>query len=113
MHKGKIEPINALGSKVAADVYGMLTYFNRFDSKKYSSPGAPLHDPCTIAYLLAPELFSVKFCNVEVEVNSELTRGHTAVDFWHVTERHRNVGWVYDVDADGFFDLLTEKLALY
>ncbi len=111
--KERLEPINALGSKVAADVYGMLTYFNRFDSEKYGSPGAPLHDPCTIAYLLAPELFSVKYCNVEVEVNSELTRGHTAVDFWHVTDRPRNVEWVYDVDADGFFDLLTKKLALY
>ena len=37
--------------------------------------------------------------------------GHTAVDFWHVTQRPHNVHWVYRVDADGFYELLTSRLA--
>ena len=75
--------------------------------------GTPLHDPCTVAYLLHPELFKTKRCNVAVETESELTMGHTAVDFWNVTDRPHNVDWAYEVDADGFYELLTERLARY
>lgn len=91
----------------------MLDFYNRFDSAKYGSNGAPLHDPCTVAYLLKPELFQGKRCNLTVETDSELTMGHTAVDFWHVTERAVNINWIHSVDADGFYDLLFEGLSQY
>ena len=106
----RIEQIRALNTPVGTAVVGMMEFFNRFDSEKYGSDGAPLHDPCTIAYLLKPELFKGKKCNVEVETGSRLTRGHTAVDFWGVTDRVRNANWLYKVDADGFFALLIERL---
>ena len=106
----RIEQIRKLDTPVGTAVVGMLEFFNRFDSEKYGSDGAPLHDPCTIAYLLKPELFEGKLCNVEVETGSALTRGHTAVDFWGVTDRVRNANWLYKVDADGFFTLLFERL---
>jgi purine nucleosidase len=60
-----------------------------------------------------PELFDGKECNLSVETKSELTMGHTAIDFWHVTDRPHNVTWVYSVDADGFYGLLTERLARF
>ena len=106
----RIEQIRALNTPVGTAVVGMMEFFNRFDSEKYGSDGAPLHDPCTIAFLLKPELFQGKLCNVEVETGSRLTRGHTAVDFWGVTDRVRNANWLYKVDADGFFELLIERL---
>jgi purine nucleosidase len=55
-------------------------------------------------------LFDGKACNLTVETESELTMGHTAVDFWHVTDRPHNVNWIHAVDADGFYDLLIERL---
>ena len=91
----------------------MLEYFNRHDVEKYQSEGAPLHDPCTIAYLLQPGLFTGKMCNVEVETSSPLTMGHTAVDFWGVTDRPPNANWLYRVDSAGFFELLIERLGRY
>ncbi|MDX1460287.1 MAG: nucleoside hydrolase [Xanthomonadales bacterium] len=105
--------IRALNSKVSQATVGMLEFFNRFDSHKYGTDGAPLHDPCTIAWLLQPELFEGKLCNVEVETESELTMGHTAVDFWQVTDRPRNATWLYRIDPEGFFDLLLDRLARY
>ena len=107
----RIEQIRALNSPIGTAVVGMMEFFNRFDSEKYGSEGAPLHDPCTIAYLLKPELFNGKMCNVEVETESPLTLGHTAVDFWGVTGRKRNANWLYQVDADGFYALLIERLS--
>lgn len=107
----RIAKIRALGNPVARAVAGMLGFFERFDTSKYGSEGAPLHDPCTVAYLLKPELFKGKDVNISVECASELTVGHTAVDFWHVTGRPINAHWMYQVDADGFYELLTERLA--
>ena len=106
----RIEQIRALDSAVGTAIVGMMEFFNRFDSVKYGSEGAPLHDPCTIAYLLKPGLFEGKICNVEVETESPLTLGHTAVDFWQVTDRAKNANWLYRVDAVGFFALLIERL---
>ena len=109
----RVERIKALDNPVAAATAGMLSFFDRFDTKKYTSRGAPLHDPCTIAWLLQPDLFEGKDCNVSIETQSDLTLGHTAVDFWQVTDRPINVHWVYGVDADGFYDLLIERLARF
>ena len=111
--KERVARIKALGNPVADATAGMIGFFERFDMKKYKSPGAPLHDPCTVAWLLRPELFGSKVCNITVETGSSLTLGHTAVDFWHVTDRPSNASWVYEVDADGFYDLLIERLARF
>lgn len=109
----RVAAIAALDNPAALATAGMLGFFNRHDMKKYKSLGAPLHDPCTIAWLLQPELFSLKPCNISVETRSELTMGHTAVDFWGVTDRPVNAEWAYEVDADGFFSLLIDRLSRY
>jgi purine nucleosidase len=70
--------------------------------------------PCTtlaIAWLLRPGLFSARDCHVAIETEGELTLGRTVVDW---SRRHRgrpNAKVVHEVDADGFFALLTERLA--
>jgi purine nucleosidase len=107
----RVERIRALGTKTGETVASMLQYFNRFDTEKYGSEGAPLHDPCTIAYLLEPGLFRGKHVRIDVETASELTMGATAVDFWAVTGRAPNALWMHGVNAEGFFDLLTERLS--
>ena len=109
----RVARIRELDNPVAEATAGMLSFFHRYDTKKYGSEGAPLHDPCTVAYMLKPELFRTKQCNISIETESELTLGHTAVDFWHVTDRPHNVTWTYEVDADGFYDLLTRRLARF
>jgi purine nucleosidase len=105
--------IRAVDNPAGRATAGMLDFFNRHDTAKYKSLGAPLHDPCTIAWLLRPDLFEGRHCNLMIETNSELTMGHTAVDFWYVTDRPRNVTWMYGVDADGFYNLLVERLERY
>ena len=108
--RGRVDRIRALDNPAAEATAGMLSFFHRYDSKKYGSEGAPLHDPCTVAWLLEPGLFQTRQCNLSVETESELTMGHTAVDFWHVTDRPHNVHWAHAVDADGFYTLLTDRL---
>jgi purine nucleosidase len=111
--KERIRRIREVGNRSALATAGMLEFFSRHDSAKYGADGAPLHDPCTIAWLLEPKLFEGKDCNIAIETESPLTRGHTAVDFWRVSGRPKNATWIHGVDADGFYELLTERLARY
>ncbi len=105
--------IRTIDNEAARATAGMLDFFNRHDTVKYGSMGAPLHDPCTIAFLLKPELFKGKLCNISIETESELTMGNTAVDFWQVTDRPKNATWIHTADADGFYDLLIERLSRF
>ena len=109
--KPRNDAFRALGNAVGVAVAEMTDFFERFDREKYGSDGAPLHDPCTIAYLLRPDLFTGRHINVEIETTSELTMGMTVADWWRVTDRAPNAMFMGDVDADGFFTLLTERLA--
>ena len=100
-----------LGTEVGRMVAAWTDFFERFDMEKYGSKGAPLHDPCTIAYLIKPGLFSGREINVEIETQSDLTRGMTVADWWRVTKRPANAMFMSEIDRDGFFALLTERLA--
>lgn len=115
-HKALVTParlaaIAAIGTPVGRSAAGMLDYFSRFDRDVIGMEGAPLHDPTVIAYLLAPGLFSGVEAHVAIETDSSLTRGLTLVD----TERRRgatpNTRVMTDIDAEGFFALLTSRLA--
>tara|TARA_R100001230_G_C5639335_1_gene145735 strand:- start:363 stop:1010 length:648 start_codon:yes stop_codon:yes gene_type:complete len=109
--KPRNDAFRALGTKVGVAVAEMTDFFERFDKEKYGSEGAPLHDPCVTAYLINPDLFQGRHINVEIETQSELTMGMTVADWWRVTDRAPNALFVGDLDADGFFALLTERLA--
>ena len=107
----RLAAIKAIGNKSGQAVYDMLTFSEGFDLNKYGWAGAPLHDPTVIAYLLQPDLFDGRHCNVTIETAGELTVGMTVADYWHVTGKVRNATYLRNGNAEGFFKLLTERLA--
>jgi purine nucleosidase len=107
----RIEAIRDLGTEVGHAVAAWTDFFERFDMEKYGHDGAPLHDPCVTAYLIRPGLFYGRQINVEIETGSPLTRGMTVADWWRITDRPKNAMFMGDVDAQGFYDLLTGRLA--
>jgi purine nucleosidase len=109
--RARIARFRALGNRCGVAVAEMLEFFERHDVAKYGMDGAPLHDPGVIACLLRPELFGGRRVNVAVETASPLTLGMTVVDWWGVTDRPRNVQFMNAIDADGYYDLLIERIA--
>ena len=107
----RVDGFRNIGSRAGTAVAELAGFFERYDKEKYGTDGAPLHDPCVIAYLLEPELFSGRHVNVEIETVSDLTRGMTVADWWGVTDRKPNARFMGDIDADGYFKLLTERVA--
>ena len=108
--KARVEKIQAVGNTASLALAKMLSFYSRYNSKKYGNDGAPLHDPTTIAWLLKPELFYGKDCNVDIETESKITRGATVIDWWEVTGRSKNAYVVNEVNSDGFFELLTNRI---
>ena len=104
-----IEQMRASGP-VGRAVAGWTDFFERYDREKYGAEGAPLHDPCTIAWLIQPDLFAGRHINVEIETQGAFTTGMTVADWWRVTGRPANALFLRDVDRDGLFTLLGQRI---
>ena len=107
----RLAAIRAIDTPVGKAVAGMLEFYDRHDIERYGMPGGPLHDPCVIAWLLEPELFGGRRARVRIDIQSELSMGRTVVDWWGIEGGEPNALVLDEIDADGFYALLTERLA--
>jgi inosine-uridine nucleoside N-ribohydrolase len=78
---------------------------------RFGGTGAALHDPCAVAWLIRPELFTTRDCAACVDLGPGPSRGRTVIDRWQRTGAPTNVTLLETVDAAGFFALLEERLA--
>ena len=108
----RVAKFRALGTKVGTVTAELLEFFKRSYNKRYGFAGPALHDPCTIAYLIQPDLFTVQAMHVEVDVLPGPSFGRTVCDVWNVTGKPANCDVAMTANADGFFDLLVERLGL-
>lgn len=102
----RVAKLRDLGGRFAPAVADLLAFFDRKDPDRYGSMGGPLHDPCTILYLMHPELFTARRAQVDVCHDAGPAFGQTLADWWRLTDRPANAEILIDVDADGFFDAL-------
>ncbi|MGL5524870.1 MAG: pyrimidine-specific ribonucleoside hydrolase RihA [Aeromonas veronii] len=109
-----IERVRAITNPVAQCVAGLLDFFMIYHrDPKWGFAGAPLHDPCTIAWLLAPELFHVVECRVDIETRGEHSVGMTVVDRYGLTGKPANALVLLGLDRAGFIDLLVTRLRAF
>jgi len=101
-----IERLDAYGTAVAGAAAGMIRFYERHDIDKYDIPGAPLHDPCVIAYLIDPSLFGGEEASVAVELCNEDEVGNT----YTVDGAIPNARILTEVDAEAFFDLVVTRV---
>ena len=79
--EARIRAVETVRTDPARTVAALLRFSQRVERQATGADAPPLHDPCPIAWLMKPDLFTLKPCRIEVETASELTRGHTAVEF--------------------------------
>lgn len=114
IHAADIERFRDIGNPISTIVAELLDFFFEYHKdEKWGFVGAPLHDPCTIAWLLKPEIFTTVERWVGVETKGKYTQGMTVVDYYFLTGNKPNATVMVDVDRQGFVDLLAERLQYY
>ncbi|MEA5466887.1 nucleoside hydrolase [Leptothoe sp. PORK10 BA2] len=98
--------LNTAIGHAAAD---LLAHYGTPEIERYGMQGAPLHDPCVIAYLLQPELFTFKDTYTTIDTISPENLGRTVIDWWGRTEQPPNAQVAASVDAAGIYKLLMES----
>ncbi len=130
--KEKLRQISGPAAKLA---YGVLGGYGRateeelaliaaaddeeyFEEKrqKASLSSHSLHDPATVAFVCAPELFSYKKYYCDVECKGELTTGFTLIDmanYYGKTEEERNLYYLESSERERFIQLFFEAVESY
>lgn len=109
--KEEIEQIGEIANPVGKAFYGLLNFFEQYhENPKWGFKGAPLHDPCTIAWLIDPTMFKSDKMNVDVETQGELTRGETVCDYYTLTDKPKNTEVLLGVDREKFIDLIMASI---
>ena len=104
--------IEGVGTDLAMFVSGLMDFFRKTyqDNQDFIDP--PVHDPCTIAYLIDPSVVATRRCPVDVEIHGELTLGMTVADLRgpepSAEECHTQVAT--KLDFDEFWNLVTEAI---
>lgn len=107
-----VAKIRTISNPVAHCVADLLEFFVIYHKDpKWGFVGAPLHDPCTIAWLLKPQIFTGQNCYVAIDTMSPLTLGMTVVDRYQLTGQPANAHVLFGVERQGFVDLLTDSLS--
>lgn len=107
----RLKQLSAVNNRASKQVVDILNAYIQHDMQLYGVPGGPVHDASVIAYLLKPEMFSGRQIHMSVDSREGPTFGQTVADWYGVLKQPANVMWVEEGDAQGLFDLLSERLA--
>ena len=104
--EARIAALEAVGTPSADTAAAMMRFSQRVERRIVGWDAPPVHDVCPVAWRLRPDLFELQPCRIAVETDSELTRGHTAVEFREAVAGTRPHRWAVSADADGVFALI-------
>ena len=104
------ERLARAGGEPARRLAALLRPAAHSRAARFGPDRLPIHDPCTIAWLLQPALFRAEPVPVAVETEGAHTLGATVVDWWGVTGKPPNAHWVTAVDGEGVLHLLIERI---
>ena len=104
--------IEEIGTPVAVIVSGLMDFFRKTyqDNQDFVDP--PVHDPCTVAYLIDPSVVQTRRCPLDVELHGELTLGMTVADLRgpEPSEEECHTQVATKLDFDKFWNLVIQAI---
>ena len=91
----------------------MLRFFSSTYFKAEGLPGAPLHDPCAVAWVIDPTIVETVPAHVDIETHAEFSYGRTVCDIHDVLKLPKNALVATRLDAPRFWDLMVGAIASY
>jgi len=107
-----IDRLRNSGGRVSVLVAELMDFYYNY-YKKRGSTGAPLHDPCAVAYLVKPELFITKPYHIDIECAGKFTAGMTLADRRPWSDAEFNVTANIDLDREGFVNMIIKACESY
>lgn len=107
----EVARIRALGNDAGRVFADMSAFFAKVYLQRYGFAGSALHDPCTIAWLLEPDMFTMARMRVDIETNSGVSFGRSVHDIWNLSGKPASTLVATDVQPDRFFALLRDLLS--
>ncbi len=104
--------IESVGTPLSTFVSGLMDFFRKTyqDNQDFVDP--PVHDPCTVAYLIDPACVQTRRCPIDIEIHGEHTLGMTVCDLRgpepSADECHTQVAT--KLDFKKFWDLVTDAI---
>ncbi|WP_174612938.1 nucleoside hydrolase [Virgibacillus ihumii] len=108
-----IDELSGIKNPVSHFVVDLLKFFIKSNQDVFGLEGGPIHDACTVAYLIDPTIFDFKHVRVDIETRGEFTYGMTCIDIQGVTRREPNVNFAYQLNKDKFWNMFEEVLKSY
>ena len=104
------ERIAAVPGSVSQFTLGLFTFFRKAyqDAQGFDFP--PVHDPCTLAYLIDPTIVETVKVPVDVELNGSLTTGMTVADFRAPAPEDCHTKVATRLDVPGFWGLVVDAI---
>ncbi|AWZ47493.1 pyrimidine-specific ribonucleoside hydrolase RihA [Clostridiaceae bacterium 14S0207] len=106
-----IEKFRGLSNATGKLVAELLDFFAIFHKdERFGFKGAPLHDPCAVAYVIDPSIIETKKCHVEIETKGEFTLGATVVDYNDISKKEKNADVAFNIDREKFIQMIYDAV---
>lgn len=104
------EKIKAIGSECSEFVLGLFAFFRKAYKEAQGFEHPPVHDPCTVAYLIDPTIVTTQKVPLDVELHGELTLGMTVADFRAPAPEGCTTQVAVDLDHERFWNLVIQAI---
>lgn len=113
-----VDYIAALDNPVADVMAGLLHFFSLTTTQPFMAEeghveGIHMHDPCAMAYVIDPTMFTMLEKHVEIDTSDSISAGGTVVDYDEVLGRKKNVNVGFDIDLEQFQRLVYRTLEAF
>lgn len=104
--------IDAIGTDLSAFASGLMDFFRKSYQNNQDFIDPPVHDPCTVAYLIDPSVMTTRRCPLDVEIADGPTLGMTVADLRGpeppAKDCHTQVA--LKLDFDKFWNLIIDAI---
>ncbi|MFV0413757.1 MAG: nucleoside hydrolase [Oscillospiraceae bacterium] len=107
-----VEMLRAMGGYIPVLTAELLDFFMKFHLET-GFKGAPVHDACAVAYLIAPEIFETAHFHIDIETEGAHTLGATVADQHNVTGKPKNATALMGVNRTAFLAMLQGAMQVY
>lgn len=108
-----VERMGRIGNRASQLFVDLMGHFCKSQKEVFGWEGGPLHDPCTIAWLIDPSLVTLKPMHTTIDLRSTDSYGRTNCDAFGYLKKPANVDVAVDIDVERFWDTIEAALRLY